>query len=328
MRPIVPMSGPPGPDIGTASGQIMSTIAIRLRTGSRSALNSLLERHTYTLMMIPAALVLLLIVAFPLAYSLWMSVHEFSLGATSPPRFVELNNYLQLLKDSRFQQAVPRTFYFMFMGVLGPVVVGTVAALVFSQRFRGRGILRTIYILPVMATPVSIALIWEMMFHPQLGVLNYLLGLVRMPPQPWVFSENTVLPSLAGIETWQWTPFVMLIVLGGLSSLPEEPFEAALIDGASKFQVIRHLTLPMLWPYIMVAIVLRAIDALKVFDTIYVITQGGPGTASETLNILLYLQAFSFYNVGFASAIVVVYFLIIVAMSVGLLVVRRRTSWQ
>lgn len=306
----------------------MSTMASRVTARSHGALASMLERHTYTLMMIPAAVVLLLIIAFPLAYSLWMSAHQFSLGATSPPRFVGLNNYLQLLKDSRFQEAVPRTFYFMFMGVLAPVLAGTVAALVFSQRFRGRGITRTIFILPVMATPVSIALIWEMMFHPQLGVLNYLLSLLRIPPQSWVFSQTTVLPSLAGIEAWQWTPFVMLIVLGGLSSLPEEPFEAARIDGASMFQTIWHLTLPLLWPYIMVAIVLRAIDALKVFDTIYVITQGGPGTASETLNILLYLQAFSFYNEGFASTIVVVYFLIIVAMSVGLLVVRRRTSWQ
>ncbi|HEX9014808.1 MAG TPA: sugar ABC transporter permease [Chloroflexota bacterium] len=306
----------------------MSTIALRGRPLRRPGLASRLEHHTYTLMMIPAAVVLLLIIAFPLVYSLWMSAHAFSLGSTGGPRFIGLDNYLQLLKDSRFVQAVPRTFYFMLMGVIAPVAAGTVAALVFSQPFRGRGVLRTIFILPVMATPVSIALIWQMMFHPQLGVLNYLLSLVGIPPQPWVFSQSTVIPSLAGIEAWQWTPFVMLIVLGGLSSLPEEPFEAARIDGASRFQIIWHLTLPLLWPYIMVAIVLRAIDALKVFDTIYVITQGGPGTASETLNILLYLQAFSFYNVGFASAIVVVYFLIIVAMSVGLLIVRRRTAWQ
>jgi multiple sugar transport system permease protein len=299
-----------------------------LRPAQRRLLRSWLERHTYSLMILPAGFALLLITAFPLAYSLWMAVHEFSLGATSPPRFVGMANYLQLLSDPRFQAAVPRTFYFMCMGVLGPTVIGTLAALIFAQGFRGRGILRTIYILPMMATPVSIALIWQMMFHPQLGVLNYLLGLVRIPPQLWVYSEQTVLPTLAMVETWQWTPFVMLIVLGGLASLPEEPFDAARIDGASRLQTIRYLSLPLLWPYLMVAIVLRAIDALKVFDVIYVITQGGPGTASETLNIFLYLQAFSFYNIGFASAVVVVYFLIIVLMSVGLLVVRQKTSWQ
>jgi multiple sugar transport system permease protein len=137
-----------------------------------------------------------------------------------------------------------------------------------------------------------------------------------------------VLPSLALVETWQWTPFVMLIVLGGLASLPTEPYEAARIDGASWLQTVRYVTLPLVWPYIMVAVILRAIDALKSFDIIYVMTQGGPGTASETLNIFLFLQAFAFYNIGFASSVVVVYFLILLVMSVGLLVVRQRTSWQ
>ncbi|HWT80933.1 MAG TPA: sugar ABC transporter permease, partial [Candidatus Methylomirabilis sp.] len=227
-----------------------------------------------------------------------------------------------------FQEAVPRTFHFTLLGVAGPVLIGTVAALAFSRSFPGRGVLRTIFTLPMMATPVSIALIWQMMFHPQLGVLNYLLSLIRVPPQKWVFASQSVIPTLALVETWQWTPFVMLIVLGGIASLPEEPFEAARIDGASFLQSVFYITLPLLWPYIMIAIILRAIDALKSFDIIYVITQGGPGTASETLNIFLYLQAFAFYNVGFASAVVVVFFLLILGMSVGLLLIRRRTSWQ
>jgi hypothetical protein len=127
----------------------------------------------------------------------------------------------------------------------------------------------------MMATPVSIALIWQMMFHPQLGVLNYLLSLVGIGPQPWIFSRTSALPSLALVETWQWTPFVMLIVLGGLAALPTEPYEAARIDGASRWQVIRYVTSPLVWPYIMVAIILRAIDALKTFDIIYVMTQEG-----------------------------------------------------
>jgi len=286
------------------------------------------ERHLHTLMILPAAIALLLIIAFPLAYSLWMAVHEYSMGATTPPLFVGVANYLELLRNQRFQEAVPRTFYFTLLGVAGPVLIGTVAALAFSRSFPGRGILRTIFSLPMMATPVSIALIWQMMFHPQLGVLNYLLSLVGIPPQKWVFASASVIPTLSLVETWQWTPFVMLIVLGGLASLPEEPFEAARIDGASLLQSLYYITLPLLWPYIMVAIVLRSIDALKSFDIIYVITQGGPGTASETINIFLYLQAFAFYNIGLASAVVVVFFLIILVMSVALLLVRRRTSWQ
>jgi multiple sugar transport system permease protein len=129
------------------------------------------------------------------------------------------------------------------------------------------------------------------------------------------------------VEVWHWTPLVMLIVLGGLASLPTEPYESAVIDGASQWQMFRHITFPLVLPFIMVALVIRTIDALKTFDTIFVITQGGPGTASETINIYLYLQAFAFYNMGHASAVVVVFFAIIVALSLLLLWVRQRTLW-
>src|SRR5205823_9125331 len=139
--------------------------------------------------------------------------------------------------------------------------------------------------LPMMATPVAVALVWTMMFHPQLGVLNYLLSLVGIPPQLWVFDPGTVIPSLVLVETWQWTPLVMLIVLGGLAALPTEPYEAAQLDGASEWQLFRYITLPLLAPFLVVAAVIRTIDAIKAFDTIYVISQGGPGTASETINL-------------------------------------------
>lgn len=279
-------------------------------------------------MILPAALTILLIITFPLVYTLWMAVHEYSMGASGAPPFIGFANYVQLFTNQRFLEAIPRTFLFTLLGVLGPTVLGTAAALVFARSFPGRGLLRTIFSLPMMATPVSIALIWQMMFHPQLGILNYLLSLVGIGPQPWIFSRTSVLPSLALVETWQWTPFVMLIVLGGLAALPTEPYEAARIDGASPWQVIRYVSLPLVWPYLMIAIILRAIDALKSFDIIYVMTQGGPGTASETLNIFLYLQAFAFYNIGFASAVVVVYFLVLMVMSVGLMITRQKTSWQ
>jgi multiple sugar transport system permease protein len=166
-----------------------------------------------------------------------------------------------------------------------------------------------------------------MMFHPQLGVLNYLLSLVGLPPSLWVYSPQTVIPSLVLVETWQWTPLVMLIVLGGLATLPSEPLESAVIDGANPWQIFRDITLPLIVPFIMVAVVLRTIDALKAFDTIFTITQGGPGTASETINIYLYLQAFSFFRIGHASAVVMVFFVIIVACSLTLLAVRQRLRW-
>jgi len=287
-----------------------------------------LERHTFTLMIVPAAVTVLAIIVFPLIYTLWMAVQEYSMGANAAPRFLGLDNYVEAFRNQRFRETIPRTFYFTLLGVVGPAVLGTAAALAFARQFPGRGLLRTIFSLPMMATPVSIALIWQMMFHPQLGVLNYFLSVIGISPQLWVYSPQSVIATLAIVETWQWTPFVMLIVLGGLAALPSEPYEAALIDGASRLQTIRYVTIPLVWPYIMTAVILRAIDALKSFDIIYVMTQGGPGTASETMNIFLYLQAFAFYNIGLSSAVVVIFFVLLLIMSVGLLVTRQKTSWQ
>ena len=159
-------------------------------------------------------------------------------------------------------------------------------------------------------------------------MLNYLLTSVGLPPSTWVYDASTVIPTLVMVETWQWTPLVMLIVLGGLASLPADPYEAAILDGASSWQMFRHITLPLSWPFIIVAAVLRLIDALKTFDSIYVITLGGPGTASETINILLYQTAFAYYDLGYGSAMVVVFFILILLISMLLLNVRQKQAFQ
>ncbi|MGH6912496.1 MAG: carbohydrate ABC transporter permease [Geminicoccales bacterium] len=279
----------------------------------------------YLVFALPALLMILAVIVFPWAFTVYMSMHEWNIvGETT---FMGGANYAALLSDARFLESIWHTFYFTFLAVLLPVVLGVGAAVIFHREFPARGFLRAVFIMPMMATPVAIALVWTMMFHPQLGVLNYLLSLVGISPQLWVFSADTVIPSLVLVEVWHWTPLVMLIVLGGLAALPTEPYESALIDGASQWQMFRHITLPLVLPFIMVAVVIRTIDALKTFDTIFVITQGGPGTASETINIYLYLQAFAFYNMGHASAVVVVFFAIIVALSLLLLWVRQRTLW-
>jgi len=209
-----------------------------------------------------------------------------------------------------------------------PVILGVAAAVCFHRNFPLRGLARTIFILPMMATPVAIALVWTMMFHPQAGVLNYLLTSVGLPPSLWSYSAATVIPTLVLVETWQWTPLVMLIVLGGLASLPTDPFEAARIDGASAWDTFRHLTVPLVWPHIIVATVIRTIDALKAFDLIFVVSGGGPGTSSETINLYLYQTAFAFYNMGYAAAMTVVFFIIILLISLVLFTTRQQEKWQ
>ena len=280
----------------------------------------------YWLFSLPAVLIIASVIVFPWLFTLYMSGQDWKIGGGA--EFVGLQNYAELLRDPRFIESMGHTFYFTVLAVVLPILFGTAAALVFHREFPFRGLLRTIFVMPMMATPVAVALVWTMMFHPQLGVLNYLLSLVGIGPQAWVYSPGTVIPTLILVEVWHWTPLVMLIVLGGLAGLPREPYESALIDGANAWHMFRHITLPLVWPFIMVAIVIRTIDALKAFDTIFVITQGGPGTASETLNIFLYLQAFQFYKIGYASAVVVIFFVIIIMLSLLLLYARQKSKWN
>lgn len=283
-------------------------------------------RRRYLLFVLPALAVMAAVIVFPWLFTLFMSVHDWRIGQAQH-RFVGFDNFVRLFHDERFIGAVIRTLFYTVLAVALPLVFGVLSALVFHRRFPLRGLLRGIFIMPMMATPVAVGLVWTMMFHPQLGVLNYLLSLVGIPPSLWVFDQTTVIPSLVLVETWQWTPLVMLIVLGGLAALPTEPYESALIDGATPWQMFRYITLPLVLPFIMVATIIRMIDAVKAFDTIFVITQGGPGTASETINLFLYTEAFAFYDIGYASAVVVVFFVVILVLCFLLLYLRQRAQW-
>jgi len=282
--------------------------------------------RNYWPFVMPALAVVLAVIVFPWVFTIWMSVNEWTLGQDRT--FVGMANYARLWGDARFWESLAHTLSYTVMSVVAPVVLGTLSALVFNARFPLRGFLRGIFVMPMMATPVAVALVWTMMFHPQLGVLNYLLSLVGIPAQEWIFNPDTVIPSLVAVETWQWTPLVMLIVLGGLASVPREPFESAEIDGANAWQQFRYLTLPMIAPFIMVATIIRSIDAVKSFDIIYAMTQGGPGTASETINIYLYNTAFAYYDIGYSSAMVIVFFALIILLSMVLLMVRQRMQWS
>ncbi|MBE1508966.1 multiple sugar transport system permease protein [Rhizobium viscosum] len=275
---------------------------------------------------VPALLVIAAVIVFPWVFTLWMSLNSWTLG--QPVVFAGLDNYTRLLVDMRFWESLWHTALYTLLAVVAPLFLGTLAALIFDAQFPFRGLLRGVFVMPMMATPVAIALVWTMMFHPQLGVLNYLLSLVGIGPQEWIYNQTSVIPSLVLVETWQWTPLIMLIVLGGLAAVPREPYESAEIDGANAWQKFRYLTLPMIAPFLMIGVMIRSIDAVKSFDIIYAMTQGGPGTASETINIYLYNTAFSYYDIGYGSAMAVVFFIIIVALSFVLMMIRQRANWS
>jgi multiple sugar transport system permease protein len=300
-------------------------VAARAVSGRVIRRTQWLEQYPGAIFIGPAIVVLVLMLAFPFGYTAYLSLFDWFV-ASGPPRFAGLKNYIELLEDPRFLNAVVRTFEYTILAVVGEIVLGVALAVLMNRSFYGRGVMRTLLLLPMAATPVAIALVWLLMFDPATGVLNYLLGLVGLPASIWVNDPTLAIPALALVDIWQWTPLVLLIVLGGLASLPVEPYEAAKIDGASGLQTFIYITLPLLRPYIIVAALFRGIDALKTFDTIYVITRGGPAFASETLNLYIYSSAFEYLKMGYSSAMLVVFFLIVLGLSLVLIMVRRRSA--
>ena len=275
----------------------------------------------------PSVIIMLILMAFPVAYTLYLSFTKWSPTSLGTPEFIGFENYINLIiDDERFLKALWRTIWFTVAAVGIQTVLGVGLALIFNREFVGRGIVRTVFLMSMVATPVAIALVWMMIMDINTGILNYFLDLVVGIRVGWLNDRSIVLWSMIIIDTWQWTPFIMLITLAGLSALPTEPYESAVIDGASSVQLFWYLTLPMLRPTLMVALMFRSIDALKTFDIIYVITQGGPAYASETLNLYGFSQGFLYFNMGYGSALLILYFMLVMGTSLAFIRLRRTVS--
>ena len=285
------------------------------------------DRHFAWLFPAPSIIIMLVLMAFPVAYTLYLSFTKWSPTSLGTPEIIGLQNYIKLITDDeRFLNALWRTIWFTVAAVGIQTVLGVGLALIFNREFVGRGIVRTIFLMSMVATPVAIALVWMMIMDINTGILNYFLDLVAGVRVGWLNDRKIVLWSMIIIDTWQWTPFIMLITLAGLSALPTEPYESAVIDGASPVQLFWYLTLPMLRPTLMVALMFRSIDALKTFDIIYVITQGGPAFASETLNLYGFSQGFQYFNMGYGSALLILYFMLVMGTSMLFIRLRRTVS--
>jgi len=311
----------------TASGARAAAPAVA-RARAPRRLGNWGHRNARWLFPAPAVLLVATIIVYPIVYTVWMSLQDWFASSLTLPKFIGLANYQKILVgDPRFREAVIRTLYFTGLVIAGETVLGVAMALLFNREFWGRGLLRTLAILPMVATPVAIGLVFVMMYHPTLGVANYLVTLTGLAPFKWTYSSGTALYALAVVDIWQWTPLIMLIALAGLASLPQEPYEAARIDGATALQAFWHITLPLLRPAIVVAILFRAIDAIKTFDIIFIMTQGGPANSTETINILLFNQAFSYFNMGYASSMAVALFAVVMGASLILIKLRRTAAW-
>jgi multiple sugar transport system permease protein len=282
---------------------------------SPSALNRFMDRHQPLVFPAPAVMVLFLIVVLPIAFNLYLAFTKWTVGL-GQPRFIGLENFIDLLSDERVQNGIKVMIYFSGLSLSLELALGLLIAVYFNREFRGSEAVQAIYILPFAATPVAVALIWRIMLNPEIGVLNYFFRSVGLSGSLWVSSPKTVIPALVLVDVWKWTPMITLIVLAGLKSLPHDPYEAARVDGASALQIFRYLTLPLIRPVLIAALMLRSLDNLKEFDMIYTITQGGPGIASETLYLYSYNVGFGFFKAGYGSALMVVVFLIVLVFNV------------
>jgi multiple sugar transport system permease protein len=269
------------------------------------------------------------LIVFPVAWTVYLSLTDAEGSVRAESSFIGLGNYLQVLSDTdRFWPAAARTAVFTGGALFFELVLGMAVALLLWRPFRGEKWVRVAILLPLVATPVAVGMMWRLILDPNIGLANQILGWVGIPPQPWLAGRNSALASTMFIDVWQWTPMVVLILLAGLTSLSDEPQEAARVDGATAWQRFRFITLPLLMPTVVVAVLLRGIDALKTFDILYATKGKGGGSFHEveTLNIYAYGLSFDYNEYGVSSAVLIIFFLVIVGLMWALTARRKEVS--
>lgn len=286
------------------------------------------NQHRKWLFAAPAMVFVALLIVFPVAWTVYLSLTDAEGSVRAESSFIGFANYIDVLSDTeRFWPAVLRTVVFTSGVLLAEVVLGMAIALLLWRPFKGEKWVRVAVLLPLVATPVAVGMMWRLIFDPNIGMANRVIGWFGLGPWPWLAGEHSALPTTMFIDIWQWTPMVVLILLAGLTSLSDEPQEAALIDGATAWQRFRHITLPLLMPTVLVAVLLRGIDALKTFDILYATKGKGGGSFHEveTLNVYAYGLSFDYNEYGVSSAVLIIFFLIIIG-SMWALTSRRKDA--
>ncbi|HEX9074442.1 MAG TPA: sugar ABC transporter permease [Anaerolineae bacterium] len=276
-------------------------------------------RWTPILFVLPAVVLLLSITIFPLLMDLWLMFQSWELTTSFPAQFVGLQNFVTILtQDLRFWNAMKNTGILVVLGVGIQVVLGVGLALLLNQMGRTRSALVSLFLIPVMIAPVVAGFQFRMIYNDQNGPLNYLLQLATggaVRGYAWIADPQVALYSIMITDIWQWTPFMILIVLAGLQAIPIELREAAEVDGATGWQAFWGITLPLLLPVIVIGILIRLMDAFKLFDIVYQLTGGGPGSITETIAYYTYLQGFKFFSLGYTAAMSILQLIVIIVVS-------------
>ncbi len=265
--------------------------------------------------MAPAFLILAAVLAYPILYTLEISFSELDLGTFMPSEWVGWDNYETVLEDERFWHSMKVTGIYLAFAMPLQMVLGFAIAFLVNADWRGRGVIRALFLIPMVIAPVVAGGLWRMLLDPLWGISNWFLGLVGIGPLDWFGDSTLAMATIVLIDTWRWTPFVTLIATAGLLSLPRDVFEAAEIDGANWWVMLRHVTLPLLVPIMAAAFVVRWLGAVKMFDIVLASTLGGPGRATNVINLFIYQEAFRGLKFAESAAMSVVVLVITMALT-------------
>jgi multiple sugar transport system permease protein len=282
--------------------------------------SAVLDRYVGVWFLTPALVLLLFILVGPFAFMVWTGFTDLSFALPNRDgNFVGFDNFRRLMRDPLFWDSFLLTVRFMVVAVAIELVLGFAIALLLFHQLERRRLVLTLLMVPMMLAPVAIGLIWKLLLQGDFGMMTYYLRKVGLLGDQQVLLSNPdlVMPAIVAIDVWQWTPFVVLVMLAGLMSLPREPFEAAVMDGARPAQILRDVTLPLLRPIIALVVLLRGIDAFKEFDKVFILTGGGPGTATELLSIYTYRMNFKDWDLGHGAACAfMVYFVVLILCAI------------
>lgn len=261
------------------------------------------EKLVALLLLGPAVLYLLALSIYPTIYSLWIAFHNYSLYRRDLVSFSGIDNFTDLLDSDVFKQSFVVTLVFAAAAVFIELVLGFAIAVLLDRKMRGVNVLRTLLMIPVLISPVAMGLTFRYIFAPTYGLLTYLLRLVHIPSPDWTVSVTWALPVVIFADVWQWTPFVALILLSGMQSVSTEVTEAAELDGLTEWQKLWRIVVPLIRPVLLVVVLIRLIDSIRMFDLVFVMTRGGPGSTTEVLSLFSYVTGFASGDMGSASAI-------------------------
>lgn len=276
---------------------------------ARRGLSDLAIRNLFV---IPTIVFLILINIFPLFYSLILSFADYSAISGKSPDFIGIQNYREILHDPHIWESLYITMKYVIISVSGQLVVGFGIAVLLNRAIPFKGTITTLLMLPMMMSMAIVGLFWKLLYSPSWGIINYLVGLEKFV---WISNPKMALLAIAITDIWMWSPFVMLLSLAGLSAIPQHLYEAAAIDRASRWFTFRRITLPLVTPLLLIAVIFRTMEAFKTFDLAFIMTGGGPGTATEMISIKLYNMAFPQWQTGKSCALAYILLIMIIGIS-------------